>query len=263
MTQYLDQTNAMPEYIPYPRFLLKASLTPTAKLIYAMLLDRYTLSRKNNWKDGEGHVYLVYTIEKLAEDIGMGITAVKRALSELSAAGLIRRSRIGFSAPSRIYIMIPDDAVLVGKNAVRAVDWDECERLWPGAASETKSVRDPYEPQTVTEPEDIPMTFTAPTVIQPSGEPSHSRSDDPHTDTRQSPNQTYSIHGNSNHHTQTSERAYGEFGNVMLTEAEYAEMREGSPDIFEAMLDFLSARIRDNQIPPEPHNVILRRMLEL
>ena len=44
----------LPPYLPYPRFLLQADLTQTAKLLYALLLDRATLSQANGWLDEGG-----------------------------------------------------------------------------------------------------------------------------------------------------------------------------------------------------------------
>ena len=38
-----------------------------------------------------------------------GCTAVKGALNELDAAGLLERERRGFSAPNRIYVKVPAD----------------------------------------------------------------------------------------------------------------------------------------------------------
>ena len=56
----------LPPYLPYPRFLLQADLTQTAKLLYALLLDRATLSQSNGWLDEGGRIYLVFPIEKIA-----------------------------------------------------------------------------------------------------------------------------------------------------------------------------------------------------
>ena len=49
--------------MPYPRFLFKMEISQTAKLLYALLLDRSTLSQKNKWQDDEGRIYicLLYT----------------------------------------------------------------------------------------------------------------------------------------------------------------------------------------------------------
>ena len=56
IAEYITQETKLPPYLPYPRFLLKMELTQTAKLLYALLLDRSTLSQKNGWQDEQGRV---------------------------------------------------------------------------------------------------------------------------------------------------------------------------------------------------------------
>ena len=102
----------LPPYLPYPRFLLQADLTQTAKLLYALLLDRATLSQSNGWLDESGRIYLVFPIEKIAAALDRSSMTVKTALSELEDAGLIERRRSGFSKPNRIYVKLPPDRKL-------------------------------------------------------------------------------------------------------------------------------------------------------
>ena len=97
-------------YLPFPKFLLDAQLSHTAKLLYALLLDRATLSRKNNWTDEQGRIYVVYPIPKLAQTLGCSFSSITRSLTELTNAGLIERTRSGFSKPSRIFLKIPHTA---------------------------------------------------------------------------------------------------------------------------------------------------------
>ena len=75
----------LPPYLPYPRFLLQADLTQTAKLLYALLLDRATLSQANGWLDESGRIYLMFPIEKIAAALDRSTMTVKTALSELSS----------------------------------------------------------------------------------------------------------------------------------------------------------------------------------
>ena len=42
-------------------------ISQTAKLLYALLLDRSTLSQKNGWQDGEGRIFIVYPVAEIAE----------------------------------------------------------------------------------------------------------------------------------------------------------------------------------------------------
>ena len=83
----------LPPYLPYPRFLLGADLTQTAKVLYAVLLDRANLSRANDWTDEDGSIFVAFPLSKLADWVDKGPTTVKTALTELEAAGLIERRR--------------------------------------------------------------------------------------------------------------------------------------------------------------------------
>ena len=95
-------------YLPYPRFLLDVDLTQTAKVLYAVLLDRANLSRANGWTDEGGNIYIVFPLNKLADMVDKGPTTVKTALAELETAGLIERRRCGNGMPNRIYVKQPD-----------------------------------------------------------------------------------------------------------------------------------------------------------
>ena len=54
ISDYLKPNMPLPQYLPYARFLLDTDLSHTAKLLYTLLLDRATLSQKNNWIDAQG-----------------------------------------------------------------------------------------------------------------------------------------------------------------------------------------------------------------
>lgn len=82
---------ALTNYLPLPRPLLELDLSGTALLLYALLLDRATLSRKNGWWSEEGWVYVRYPIKKLAAALGKSPSVIKRRLAELDRVGLIER----------------------------------------------------------------------------------------------------------------------------------------------------------------------------
>lgn len=121
ISDYLKPNMPLPQYLPYARFLLDTDLSHTAKLLYTLLLDRATLSQKNNWIDAQGHIYVIYPLSHLAKDLGCCISSVTRAFSELENAQLVERIRSGFSKPSRILLKVPHTtqncAVTVCKNA--------------------------------------------------------------------------------------------------------------------------------------------------
>mgnify|MGYP000228350958 CR=1 FL=1 len=107
ISDYLTVTTPLQQYLPYPRFLLDTDLSHTAKLLYTLLLDRATLSQKNNWIDAQGRIYVVYPLSNLAKDLGCSISSITRAFAELENAQLVERIRSGFSKPSRILLKIP------------------------------------------------------------------------------------------------------------------------------------------------------------
>ena len=121
ISDYLKANMPLPQYLPYARFLLNADLSHTAKLLYTLLLDRATLSQKNNWIDAQDRIYVVYPLSHLSKDLRCSISSVTRSFSELENAQLVERIRSGFSKPSRILLKVPHTtqncAVTVCKNA--------------------------------------------------------------------------------------------------------------------------------------------------
>ena len=117
-TIYMDSETLLPRYYPLLQFLLELNISSTAKILYALLLNRANLSQKNAWEDEKGHVYFVYTIEKLASDMKKGQTAIKNALNELCGQGLLERVRAEFGRANHLYIKIPEDVETVGKPSV-------------------------------------------------------------------------------------------------------------------------------------------------
>ena len=71
ISDYLKPNMPLPQYLPYARFLLNTDLSNTAKLLYTLLLDRATLSQKNNWVDEHGRIYVIYPLSNLAKDFGL------------------------------------------------------------------------------------------------------------------------------------------------------------------------------------------------
>ena len=99
------------DYMPVPRRVLELGLCSTAVLIYAALLDRATLSRKNRYME-EGQVYVLYGEEALAERFSISDRAVRTHLRTLEKGGLIRRVKVKKAAHNRIFLRLPADSIL-------------------------------------------------------------------------------------------------------------------------------------------------------
>ena len=48
------------------------SLSNEAKLLYGFLLERMSLSRKNNWIDKHNRVYIIFPVEEIEESLDVG-----------------------------------------------------------------------------------------------------------------------------------------------------------------------------------------------
>ncbi len=75
-----------------------------AKVIYSFLKDRMELSRKNNWKDENGDIYLLFTQEEIANLLDVSLSTISRAMKYLKEYDLIEVVRQGLSKPNKIYI---------------------------------------------------------------------------------------------------------------------------------------------------------------
>ena len=94
------------------------TISSDAKILYGLLLDRMTLSQKNGWLDEEGRIYIIYTIEEIAEELYCSKRKAIQLMNELDirdGIGLIRRKRQGMGRPNLIYVMnfnSPEEAAM-------------------------------------------------------------------------------------------------------------------------------------------------------
>lgn len=109
ISDYLTVTTPLPQYLPYARFLLDTDLSHTTKLLYTLLLDRATLSQKNNWMDERGFVYVIFPLSSLSDALRCSTMSIKRALHSLEDADLIERRRSRITVPSSIFVKVPTE----------------------------------------------------------------------------------------------------------------------------------------------------------
>ena len=83
------------------------SLSTDAKLLYGLMLDRMSLSRRNQWIDENGHVYIVFTVDEIIEYLNCGKDKAIKIMAELDeekGIGLIQKVRHGMGKPAQIYV---------------------------------------------------------------------------------------------------------------------------------------------------------------
>ena len=79
-------------------------LSIDAKTLYGILLDRMSLSVKNEWFDKKGRVFIIFTIEDVKRTLRCADNKATRLLRELEEFGLIERKRRGQGKPCLVYV---------------------------------------------------------------------------------------------------------------------------------------------------------------
>ena len=80
------------------------NLSTDAKTLYGILLDRMSLSVRNEWFDKKGRVFIIFTIEDVKRTLRCADNKATRLLRELEEFGLIERKRRGQGKPCLVYV---------------------------------------------------------------------------------------------------------------------------------------------------------------
>ncbi len=133
-------------YYQIPKELLDnpsfSSLSLDAKILYAVLRDRMQLSKANSWIDEKQRVYIIYSIESIAQKLGIGTDKSIHLLKELEQFGLVEKKRRGQGMNSLLYIKNFGVSTQGGeKESVEVSENPSCESL-EKSDQKSKSVED-------------------------------------------------------------------------------------------------------------------------
>ena len=82
-------------------------LSSDAKILYGRMLDRMSLSIKNQWFDEKNRAYIYFSIEDIMELLNCGRNKAIKSMQELdeeNGIGLIEKKRQGFGKTNIIYV---------------------------------------------------------------------------------------------------------------------------------------------------------------
>lgn len=108
---YYGQEAEQFTFIRLPKILFTdekfKQLSSNAKILYGYMLDRMSLSVKNQWIDKENRVYIIFTLENVMEVFSCSERKASYLMKELdtkSGIGLIEKKRQGLGKPNLIYV---------------------------------------------------------------------------------------------------------------------------------------------------------------
>ena len=111
-------------YVPLPRFLLQdetlLEISIDEKVLYALLLDRASISRQNGYVEPDGTIRLYFTVEQAQAKLHRSRQSATRIFRELEYSGLIVRRKQGLGKPALITLNSPADAKLIAKEETNA-----------------------------------------------------------------------------------------------------------------------------------------------
>ena len=111
-------------YVPLPRFLLQdetlLEISIDEKVLYALLLDRASISRKNSYVEPDGTIRLYFTVEQAQAKLHRSRQSATQIFRELEYSGLIVRRKQGLGKPALITLNYPADAKLIAKEETNA-----------------------------------------------------------------------------------------------------------------------------------------------
>lgn len=94
----------MQNFVQVPLELLtRTDISSNAKVLYALMISRNSLSEKNNWTDQRG-TYIYYTIEEIQKTMNISERTAQRLVRELVKARLIVRRPQTQNKPYKIYV---------------------------------------------------------------------------------------------------------------------------------------------------------------
>lgn len=149
-------------HMQMPRWLFSSAagkkLSLEAKVAYTFLLNRCQLSRLNSWVNADNEVFVIFTRESLAEEMGISYRKAIDCFKELSAAKLIWEKRVGRGNANQIYLAAVEfsESEAAGKQSAPFVDADQnAELSRPAETASLESVEEPV-PQGLEENQDLP-----------------------------------------------------------------------------------------------------------
>ncbi|HEY5557767.1 replication initiator protein A [Acetobacterium sp.] len=94
-------------------------MSAESKLLYGLLLDRVSLSRKNGWVDDQGRVFIIFTRAEISNILVCGEKKITKLFNELKEKKLVEEKRQGLQKPNLIYVgkFLEDISVIHNKSS--------------------------------------------------------------------------------------------------------------------------------------------------
>ncbi|MCH1587488.1 replication initiator protein A [Staphylococcus epidermidis] len=104
----------LPKYLFEDAYFKKMSAE--AKIMYALLKDRFELSLQNEWVDKNNNIYFIFSNKHLCEYLGYAEQKIIKLKKELIKFNLLTQERVGLNKPNRLYLLKPNYNIKASHN---------------------------------------------------------------------------------------------------------------------------------------------------
>ena len=250
---FYDQETEKYSFYMIPKVLMTdnffSELSSDAKILYSILLDRASLSYKNNWIDSENKVYIYYPIDILATTINKSKPTIVNLLKNLETFGLIKRKRQGLGKASKIYVMnfsVKVNSTSLNKEKSNEIQEENNKKTTSGCNEEDERVLELDYPKCNENSEKSPkssevknfnfqklknLTSRSKESLLPEVKNfNSSNTENNNTEISKTEDSYFSFSANSANEVkpqtiQTKIKKFGTYENVFLTEDEYQELK--------------------------------------
>lgn len=98
------------KYIKIPKEMFEnpeyKKLSANAKLLYGLLLDRQSLSKKNNLTDADGEIVVYFKRNEAGKLLNLSVRSIQKVYEELKNIGLLREKSQGIGKAYLLYVKI-------------------------------------------------------------------------------------------------------------------------------------------------------------
>lgn len=148
-----------PQFYILPKALFESpykKLSPNAKLLYSLLLDRFSLSEKTKFTDDDGALTVIFTNDEVCEKLDCSHTSATKLFIELEKFGLIQRKRQGRGKPILIFVKriihSKNFAVKTAKNqtsGLQEFSGQDCKNVAPINTDQNKTDQSETDPSII------------------------------------------------------------------------------------------------------------------
>lgn len=118
----------------------KDKLNSDSKILYGFLLNRLTLSAKNNWIDEDNNIYLIFTRKEVEKLLNLSDKTVTKAFKQLKDCKLIYEKKQGANKPNLIYV----GKIKHDKNLIQLIRKNYESRIVKSTTHDTENLRPNY-----------------------------------------------------------------------------------------------------------------------